>query len=71
MAVDTRERRQSVASLGLPWMGANVTPAPIDVEWHQESGYSYPGITPSGSSPVTSGPSFTWQESYAAPMMQR
>ena len=43
MAIDTRERRQAVASL--TYLGPNVTPnATPDQEWRQEVGWGYPGI---------------------------
>lgn len=44
MAIDTREKRQSVVGLNRV-SGPSVTPNPLkDQEWRQEVGYSYSGI---------------------------
>lgn len=44
MAIDTREKRQSVAWL-LPISAPSVTPnASKDQEWRQQSGWGYSGI---------------------------
>ena len=49
MAIDTREKRQSVVGISYYFVGPNVTPnAAKDVEWRQEAGWGYPGILPSG-----------------------
>ena len=45
MAIDTRERRQSVVGISHYWSGPSVTPfAAQDAEWRQEAGWGYPGI---------------------------
>ena len=47
MAIDSAEKRRSLASISLIFMGPGVTPnASKDVEWRQEAGFGYPGITP-------------------------
>lgn len=47
MAIDTAEKRRSVAGIpGVPF-GPNVTPnASKDVEWRQQVAWSYSGIAP-------------------------
>ena len=45
MAIDTAERRKSVAGIHGAWTGTGVTPnSGKDQEWRQEAGYGYPGI---------------------------
>lgn len=45
MAIDSREKRQSVVAISFYPMGPSVTPnASKDQEWRQEAGYSYSGI---------------------------
>ena len=45
MAIDTREKRQSVVGIGFYFSGPSVTPnASPDAEWRQEVGWGYPGI---------------------------
>ena len=54
MAIDSREKRQAVAVIGLVWLGVNVTPnASPDAEWRQEVGWSYPGIAASGGGAIS------------------
>jgi len=49
MAIDTREKRQSAASITMYWTGANVTPnAAKDQEWRQEAAWGYSGILAAG-----------------------
>jgi hypothetical protein len=50
MAIDSREKRQSIACLsGSPYFGPTVTPnTEKDKEWRQEVGYGYPGIAAIG-----------------------
>lgn len=44
-AIDSREKRQSIAVLGNPWAGALPTPnGTPDQEWRQELGFLYSGI---------------------------
>lgn len=43
MAIDSREKRQAIATLGRSWAGPNVTPLDIgDAEWREEVAVSYP-----------------------------
>lgn len=45
MAIDTAEKRRSVAAIPYGWAGASVTPTlSKDAEWRQEVGWSYAGI---------------------------
>lgn len=46
MAIDTREKRQSAAHIGMEhWFGADVTPnVAKDAGWRQQVAYSYSGI---------------------------
>lgn len=54
MAIDTAEKRRSVSGLLTGVLPASVTPNALkDVEWRQEAGWGYPGITPSGGTPVS------------------
>ena len=47
MAIDTREKRQSVVGINF-FFGPSPTPnASKDQEWRQEVGYGYPGIAAS------------------------
>ena len=49
MAIDSAEKRRAVANIWWTYAGVGVTPnASKDVEWRQESGRGYPGITPAG-----------------------
>lgn len=50
MAIDSREKRQSLANrMPLP---PTVTPnASKDKEWRQEAGWGYPGVVPQGQIP--------------------
>ncbi len=52
MAIDDREKRQSVVAISLYPIAPSVTPnSSKDVEWRQQSGYGYSGIAaaaPSG-----------------------
>lgn len=60
MAIDSAEKRKSVAGIGLPAYGPGVTPnASKDGEWRQQSGYSYSGIATS--SVVTTAASLAWR----------
>lgn len=54
MAIDTAEKRRSVA--GIPfWIGLGVTPnVAKDAEWRQQAGWGYSGIA-AGGAPVVSG----------------
>lgn len=53
MAIDSREKRQAVASIHLTgWSPPSPTPnASKDKEWRQEAGWGYPGIVPQSSQP--------------------
>jgi hypothetical protein len=45
MAIDTAEKRRSVAGVGFWVFGPAVTPnASKDAEWRQQAGWSYSGI---------------------------
>ena len=45
MAIDTREKRQSVIAISFYPMGPSVTPnAAQDQEWRQQAGYGYSGV---------------------------
>lgn len=45
MAIDTAEKRRSVAGIGFFLVGPGVTPnATKDQEWRQQAGWSYSGI---------------------------
>lgn len=45
MAIDSREKRQSVIAISHYMVGPTVTPnSSKDAEWRQEVGYGYPGI---------------------------
>jgi hypothetical protein len=60
MAIDTRQRRAALSSIGLPWIGAAVTPGTQDAAWRQTVGYSYPGIA--ADAPSTGGSGIAqWQ----------
>jgi hypothetical protein len=49
MAIDSAEKRRSIAHIARRWSGAGVTPnASQDAEWRQEAGRGYPGIAASG-----------------------
>jgi len=49
MAIDSREKRQSIVAISLYSMGPSVTAnAGQDQEWRQEAGYSYSGILAGG-----------------------
>jgi hypothetical protein len=53
MALDTREKRQSAASISMYWAGANPTPtAAKDQEWRQSAAWGYPGILAGGAPPA-------------------
>lgn len=55
MAIDTAERRKSVAGIHGPWTGTGVTPnSGKDQEWRQEAGYGYPGILAGGAAVIPS-----------------
>lgn len=55
MAIDSAEKRRSIAHIARRWSGAGVTPNTAkDVEWRQEAGRGYPGIEPSGDAPIQS-----------------
>lgn len=48
MAIDSREKRQNVASMTAP-MPATPTPnAAQDEDWRQQAGWGYSGISPAG-----------------------
>ena len=45
MAIDSREKRQSIIAVSSYFSGPSVTPnASKDEEWRQEVGYGYSGI---------------------------
>ena len=68
MAIDTREKRQAVASISFYWAGVNVTPnATLDVEWRQEVGWGYPGIAPAAPVVVTGGIVWVWVDGVSTP----
>lgn len=47
MAIDTREKRQSIAGVPTAFVGPNVTPnASKDTEWKQQVAWNYSGIPP-------------------------
>lgn len=72
MAINTREKRAAIVSLGLPWLTVSVTVnVAKDSEWRQEAGYSYPGITPSHEALSAGIPPIYWQQQMAASMMLR
>ncbi len=49
MAIDSAEKRKSIAGILTGFMPVAVTPnASKDVEWRQEAGWGYPGIAPGG-----------------------
>ena len=46
MAIDTAEKRRAVAVISHYFAGPGVTPnATKDIEWRQEVGWGYPGIS--------------------------
>ena len=46
MAIDSAEKRKSVAGIGAHPMGPAATPnSGRDAEWRQEAGWGYPGIS--------------------------
>lgn len=52
MAIDSAEKRKSVAGISAGCYPVAVTPnASKDREWRQQAGFGYSGITPSGSQP--------------------
>ena len=52
MAIDTAEKRRSAAGVGFLPLTPGVTPnAAKDVEWRQQSAWSYSGIAPAGPGP--------------------
>ena len=52
MAIDTAEKRKSIAGIHMRYSGPGVTNnSAKDQEWRQEAGYSYSGIL--ASAPVT------------------
>ncbi len=48
MAIDTREKRQSIAGISVYFNLGVTTNASKDQEWRQEAGYGYPGILTGG-----------------------
>jgi hypothetical protein len=53
IAIDSAEKRRSIAHIARRWSGAGVTPnASQDVNWRQEAGRGYPGIAASGTPPA-------------------
>ena len=54
MAIDTAEKRRSAAGVPFYLFGPGVTPnAAKDVEWRQQSAWSYSGINPNPPVAVT------------------
>lgn len=58
MAIDNREKRQSVVGINRV-VGVSVTPnSGKDQEWRQEAGYGYSGILADNPAPVSFVPSY-------------
>lgn len=56
MAIDSREKRQSIVCINR-LSGPSPTPnAAKDQEWRQEAGYGYPGILANNPTPPTFSP---------------
>jgi len=54
MAIDSREKRQSISGISV-YFNLGVTPnASKDQEWRQEAGYGYPGVLTGGASVAVS-----------------
>ena len=56
MAIDTREKRQSIVGIQTGITSVSPTPnASKDAEWRQESGWGYAGIAADNPSPAEDG----------------